>query len=146
VGPLFLLIAAGLVPWIVFLAQTLPRRAEAEHYRLAWVGFDIGMLAVIGGFGWLALRRSRWTEPLASCAATLLVVDAWFDVVTAASRSERVVAIGSAAIFELPLAVLCVWLAQNVERIRQRRVRGLWHRVFELEVRPHRGRAPKREG
>jgi hypothetical protein len=140
VGPLFLLLAAGLVPWIVFLAVTLPRRAEAAHYRLAWVGFDVGMLGVLAAFGWLAMRRSRWTQPLASCAATLLAVDAWFDVVTAASRHDLLMAVGSAVIFELPLAVLCVWLARNAEEIMRQRMSRLWDRVLELEGRLRLGR------
>lgn len=146
VGPLYLLLAAGLVPWIVFLAMTLPRRAEAEHYRIAWVGFDIGMLGVLGAFGFLALRRSRWTQPLATCAATLLIVDAWFDVVTAAGRADLLMAVGLAGVFELPLAMLCVWLAHNVERVRQRRVWRLWHRVTELEAWAHRARRHPRPG
>ena len=144
VGPLFLLLAAGLVPWVVFLAATLPRRAEAEHYRLAWVGFDLGMLAMLAALGWLAVQRSRWTESLASSAATLLVVDAWFDVVTANSRQDLIVAAASAAIFELPLAVVCVWLARNAERVRRRGVRKLGQRVVELELRLHRTLRPAR--
>jgi hypothetical protein len=135
VGPLFLTAAAGLVPWIIFLAVSLPRRAEAANYRLAWVGFDMGILGVLASLGWLAYRRSTWTEMLATCAATLLVVDAWFDVVTAAHQRERLLALAGAAIFELPLAGLCVWLARNAELVRRRGVRKLGSRVIELEER-----------
>lgn len=135
VGPLFLAAAAGLVPWIIFLALSLPRRAEAENYRLAWVGFDVGILGVLASLGWLAYRRSTLTEMLATCAATLLVVDAWFDVITAAHRSERLLALASALIFELPFAGLCVWLARNAELVRRRGMRKLGHRIIELEER-----------
>src|SRR6266568_1917110 len=121
VGPLFLLLVAGLLLWIVLLAVTLPRRAEAEHYRLAWVGFDLGMLGLFGACGCLAMRRSTSTQALATCAATLLGVDAWFDVLTTASKQDLLMAIGSAAIFEVPLALLCLWLARNVEQIQRRR-------------------------
>jgi hypothetical protein len=135
VGPLFLTAAAGLVPWIIFLAMSLPRRAEAANYRLAWVGFDVGILGVLTALGWLAYRRSTWTEMLAACAATLLVVDAWFDVITAPHPPERLLALASALIFELPFAGLCVWLARNAELVRRRGMRRLGSRVIELEER-----------
>jgi hypothetical protein len=135
VAPLFLTAAVGLVPWIVFLATSLPRRAEAVNYRLAWVGFDLAIVVVLGTLGLLAYRRSTWTELLATCAATLLVVDAWFDVVTAPHPSERLLAIVLAAVFELPFAGLCLWLARNAERVRRRGLRALGWRVVELEER-----------
>jgi hypothetical protein len=49
-------------------------------------------------------------------AATLLFVDAWFDVLTASSRSELGIAIVEAAVVELPIAVFCLLLARSVER------------------------------
>ena len=46
----------------------------------------------------------------------MLVCDAWFDIVTASSGVEQVTAAVSGALLELPLAVVCVWLARNAER------------------------------
>jgi hypothetical protein len=46
----------------------------------------------------------------------LLLVDAWFDVLTAATRSELVVALLEAAFVELPTAAVCILLARGVER------------------------------
>jgi hypothetical protein len=63
-----------------------------------------------------AWRRSPWLEGAATAAATLLLVDAWFDVLTASSRSELAIAIVEAAVVELPIAVLCLLLARSVER------------------------------
>jgi len=119
------LAAAGLVPWTAFLAVSLPHRAEAEHYRLAWVGFDAAMFAVVGALAWIAYRRSTWTELLASSAATLLLVDAWFDVVTSPSRAALIGALVSAAVLELPLAGACLWLARNAEQVRRCGIRRL---------------------
>jgi hypothetical protein len=142
VGPLFLTAAGCLVPWVVFLAMALPRRAVTVNYRLAWVGFDLALAAVLSALGWLAYKRSTWTELLAMCAATLLVVDAWFDIVTASETPVRVLAIGLAAVFELPFAALCLWLARNAERVRRQGIRTLRWRVAELESRlPHRRRS-----
>jgi hypothetical protein len=57
-----------------------------------------------------------WFEGAATATATLLLVDAWFDVLTASTRTEFVLAIAEAAFVELPLAVLCLLLAHNAER------------------------------
>ncbi|MGI8881836.1 MAG: hypothetical protein ACR2KJ_15285 [Jatrophihabitans sp.] len=117
--------AAGLctvlfVPWIIYLAIQLPDRARTAHYQLMWVGFDIGMWAVLAGLAIAAIRRSTWTEPLAVCAATLLVTDAWFDIVTSDSRTELAAAVLSAALLELPAAAICWWTAHHAELIRRR--------------------------
>ncbi len=117
--------AAGLctvlfVPWIVYLAVQLPDRAHTSHYQLMWVGFDIGMWAVLAALATAAIRRSTWTEPLAVCAATLLVTDAWFDIVTSDSRSELAGAVLSAVLLELPAAAICWWTAHHAELIRRR--------------------------
>src|SRR5438552_2580342 len=32
-----------LIPWAVWLALRLPRRHIAEHYDIAWAGFDVGL-------------------------------------------------------------------------------------------------------
>ncbi len=47
---------------------------------------------------------------------TLLVCDAWFDILTSRGTSDIVQAILSALLVELPLAVLCFWIAMNVNR------------------------------
>jgi hypothetical protein len=143
VGPLFLTAAGCLVPWIVFLATALPRRAVTANYRLAWVGFDLGLVAVLTALGWLAYKRSTWTELLAMCAATLLVVDAWFDIVTAAEAPVRLLAILLAGLFEVPFAGLCLWLARNAERVRRQGIRTLRWRLAELESRAVHRRRPE---
>ena len=33
-----------LIPWIVYLAFTLPQNYVAQHWRVAWVGFDVLLL------------------------------------------------------------------------------------------------------
>jgi hypothetical protein len=42
----------------------------------------------------------------AAVATSLLVVDAWFDVLNAATNSDRIGAVSLAVLVELPLAVL----------------------------------------
>jgi hypothetical protein len=118
-----LAVAAGAVlflPWIVYLAIELPTRVRTSHYDLMWVGFDVAMWGVLVSLAVAAVRRSTWTEPLAVCAATFLVLDAWFDIITADSRGDLVGAVLSAAFIELPAAAVCAWIAHNAEVIRRR--------------------------
>jgi hypothetical protein len=79
-----------------------------------------------------AWRRSAWLESAAASAATLLFVDAWFDVLTSSTRDEFVVAVVEAVLVELPLAVVCLLLARNAER------RFLSRRPVESHVVEHR--------
>ena len=106
-------LAVLLVPWTFVLAYRLPARHTTQHWDLAWVGFDIALAAAIGATGLGIARCGPWAPSAAYVAATLLVCDAWFDNVLANGRSEQVEAGLEAALVELPLALLCVWLAHN---------------------------------
>jgi hypothetical protein len=127
VGPLFLTLAVVTVPWIALLWVRLPARDLAGHYRLAWVGFDILLAAALARTGWTAWRGRDHVELPAVASATLLVVDAWFDVTTASSRAAVGFALATALLVELPLAALCVWIAVNAERVRRERLRLALH-------------------
>src|SRR6266699_3503794 len=110
VVPLFTLAAIVLVPWVVFLARSLPSKHAAAHWDIAWAGFDVGLALLLLAVAVSAWRRSPWLEGTATAAAALLVVDAWFDIMTSSSRLELAVAIAEAALVELPLAALCYLL------------------------------------
>jgi hypothetical protein len=116
VVPLFGLAAVLLVPWIVLLVYLLPSAQQASHWDIAWAGFDVGLALVLSGVALAAWRRSPWLEGAATAAATLLFVDAWFDVLTSSTRLDLIVALVEAVFVELPLAVLCLLLARNAER------------------------------
>lgn len=116
VTPLFGLAALALVPWTVVLAKALPAAHRSAHWNVAWTGFDVALTLLLLAVAVGARRRSPWLEGAASASAALLFVDAWFDVLTAATRTEQVAAVAEAALVELPLAVLCVLLARRVER------------------------------
>jgi hypothetical protein len=112
VAPAFLVFAAGLLPWIAWLFTTLPDEATAAHWRLAWGGFDVGLASALGATGILIVRRSRLTQVAATVAATMLVCDAWFDVLTSRGTTNVVVAAVLAAVVELPLALFCFWIVR----------------------------------
>jgi hypothetical protein len=116
IGVLFAAAAFILVPWIVFLVRDLPSDHRSAHWDVAWGGFDVALALLLVGVAVAAWRRSPWLEGAATAAAALLFVDAWFDILTSSSRSELIMAIIEAALVELPIAVLCVFLARSVER------------------------------
>ena len=120
--PGYVLVACGvaLVPWLVVLAVGLPTTATASHWALAWVGLDsmeaLGLIAT----GVLTLRRDQRRPVVAAATAMLLVVDAWFDVTTAAAGSDFGSALAMALGAELPLALICAALALRPPRTHPR--------------------------
>jgi len=116
VAPLFAVLGIGLVPWTVWIAYELPQRHLARHWDVAWGGFDAAMAGLLLATAFAAVRRSPWIQSTATAAATMLACDAWFDMATASRGSEEAMAIATAILIELPLAVLCLWVARNVEQ------------------------------
>ena len=110
---LYLGVAALLIPWDVYLAVTLPTHSVAHHYRLAWAGFDLLLIMVLARIGWLAARRNPHVVLTAAAGATMLCIDAWFDVLTAAPGAEHTQAVLMALFLELPGAYLCGTLARR---------------------------------
>jgi hypothetical protein len=116
VAPLFAFLGFCLVPWTVWIAYELPQRHLARHWDIAWGGFDAAMAGLLIATAVAAWRRSPWIQSSATAAATMLVCDAWFDIATANQGAEQVMAVTTALLLELPVAVLCLWVARNAER------------------------------
>ena len=114
VAQLLALAAAFLVPWTLWLTFSLPSRHVTDHYDLAWVGFDVGLATAFAATAWAAFRRLQWLAPLAAATGTMLICDAWFDIVTSRGTGEVVEAALEAAFGELPLAALCAYIAYDV--------------------------------
>jgi hypothetical protein len=106
---LALTIAAPLVllPWIVYLAMSLPDHYVARNWAAAWVGFDIFLLAMFALTAVFGLLRRQLLLLTGFGTGLLLLCDAWFDVMTAAP-DDRPAAITSALLVELPVAVLLI--------------------------------------
>jgi hypothetical protein len=116
VALLLALAALFLVPWTLWLTFTLPSRHVTDRYDLAWVGFDVALAAAFAATAWAGLYRLRWLVPLAAVTGTMLLCDAWFDIVTSSSGGEMVEAALEAAFGELPLAALCAYIVVDAER------------------------------
>ena len=112
VAIVFLAVGVGLIPWSIILSVTLPSRTVADHWDLAWVGFDLVLATLMVATAVALLKRRPWGPSLAAATGALLVADAWFDVVTAHTANERWLAIFLAVFVELPLATICFVLAR----------------------------------
>jgi hypothetical protein len=109
-------VAVLLVPWAIYLFVALPPDYTANHWWLAWGGFDIALILVLVGTAVAIWRRSAYAEMAATIAGTLLVCDVWFDVLTSQGTRDVVQAVVAALLVELPLAALCFWMASNLVR------------------------------
>ncbi len=114
--------SAFLVPWILILYRTQPPRGVEHHLRLLWTGLDTLELLGLLSTGVGLLRRSRNTVIAAVFSATLLVADAWFNVI-ATKGHARAAAVGMAFLAELPLAALCFMVAHKMLRVSTSRYR-----------------------
>jgi hypothetical protein len=108
-------VAVGLVPWTLYLTYALPSRHVTHDWKIAWAGFDTALAAALVATAVGVLVSGAWVEATAAVSTTLLVTDAWFDIVLADGGSERHEAIVLAVVAELPLALFCLWIALNVE-------------------------------
>ena len=114
-GRAFFAAAAVAVPWTVYLGLTLPRHYTAHHYWLAWVGFNVALIVALAITGRSLVRGDASQHRTATVAATMLVVDAWFDVLNAATRTDVLAAVVMALLVELPLAYVC-WRIAPIRR------------------------------
>jgi len=111
---LLLLTVVALVPWTLWLFVNLPRRHVVHHWDLAWTGFDVVLAITLGIAAYGVARRPRIVPTAATVGGTLLVCDAWFDTTTAGDDAQLWVALLLAFGVEIPLALLCVWIARRL--------------------------------
>lgn len=121
IGPAFGIAAALMLPWLAVLATSLPASAHARHWSAAWIGFDVLLAAGLATTGWYAWRGNRAVILTGTATATLLVADAWFDVLTSAPGPDLLEAIVLAIGCELPVAACCLALAITTYRARRDR-------------------------
>lgn len=109
-----------LIPWTIFLAYKLPPTNQANHWDIVWTGFDAFLIIVFALTAWLAFKKSSWTALTATVLGTLLLMDAWFDVLTSRPGKPQHAAIAD-SILEVFLAVLSYMLAHRIFNETRRR-------------------------
>jgi hypothetical protein len=122
----------AMIPWIAYLALTLPENYVAHNWPLTWVGFDLLMVmfmvatAAFGYFRRQVLMFSAFTS------GVLLICDAWFDLMTA-GPDDRWLSIITALGIEVPLAIFLITGAHRILRLTMMRLwlldpaMRLWH-------------------
>lgn len=123
-----------LVPWTVYLGYTLPTTFDTGQWKLAWVGFDAGLVGCFAAATWLGWRRHRAAVPMLAATAALLCCDAWFDVVLDWAGPDRWTSVAMALGAELPIAGLLLWRARTL--LVGPRPRALTLRDIEVRTNP----------
>jgi hypothetical protein len=106
-----------LVVWIIVLVLTLHRSFHAQHWKGAWVGFDLILLLAFAATGWAFWRGRQMVIACLLVTGTLLCCDAWFDVVLDLGSSGVWLSVASAVLVELPMAFLMFNAARRLIRL-----------------------------
>ena len=104
--------AVAFVPLIVLAALGAPSSHAAHHLELMWTGLDVFELLAMALTGWCLWRRHPNLAVAAALTGTLMLCDAWYDVVTTAGRAEGTSV--ALACLEITLAVLSFAVARTV--------------------------------
>lgn len=126
----------ALIPWMVYLGLTLPDDYQARNWSAAWIGFDIALVLMMATCAYLGWRRRVALILPAFGTGMLLLVDAWFDIITA-EPDDLWTSIGTALLGEIPLALL-----QISGSIMMLRYLILAHPLKDPVVSPLRARLP----
>src|SRR5271156_4561234 len=108
--------AVGLIPWMIYLAFTLPENYVAHKWPATWIGFDcvlITFMVATAVLGWL--RRELVILP-GFTTGVLLICDAWFDIMTA-GPGQMWMPVLTAALLNLPLAAIMIAGAVRIIRL-----------------------------
>jgi hypothetical protein len=110
----FLIGGLALIPWTFFLVFSLPPKYDADHWRLLWTGFDASLIAVLLLAAWAAWYRRQILAAIAIVAGTLLLCDAWFDMVTSFGHRDEWLTLLTGFGVEVPLGVFFFWLSRRI--------------------------------
>jgi hypothetical protein len=110
VGKTYVALSFLTIPWTFFLDSALPTSHVFHHWDIAWTGLDVALICMLLITGILAKRKSLWIIVTAATTGALLIIDAWFDVVSSAGGKHFWAALIMAAVVELPLAFLSYFL------------------------------------
>jgi hypothetical protein len=108
--------AVTLIPWLVYMAITLPSTYIAQNWPVTWVGFDTLLIGFMAATAVLGLLRRQLLLLTAFTTGVLLICDAWFDVMTAGPDTVWL-SVATAVLAELPLAAIMISGAVRVVRL-----------------------------
>lgn len=106
--------AVVLVPWTVIIFGSLKNRALAEHWRLVWGGFDCFLVLAFALTAYRLITRSPRGAIAATATGTMLLIDAWFDVLTARGTKNFLTSLTMAVFAEIPCAIISFYVARRI--------------------------------
>lgn len=107
---LLALASVCLILWTIYLGWRLPKAYDTPHWNLAWVGLDTMEIIALVLTTWAAYRRRAVLVFFATAAATMMILDAWFDVTTARA-GDIGQSILEALAGEIPAAICLILMA-----------------------------------
>jgi hypothetical protein len=113
---LFAAAGLGMIPWTIWLAASLNPDHRTGNWDVAWSVFDFALAFMFCATAVSAWRRSPAVGVFAGATGTLLVTDAWFDVILESHADELRFSIFLAVVAELPAALVCFWIAYRTEK------------------------------
>jgi hypothetical protein len=127
----------AMIPWLVYLALTLPENYVAHNWPLTWIGFDILLVGFMLATAVLGYLRRQLLMLTAFTSGVLLICDAWFDLMTAGPRDIGL-SVFTGLVIEVPLAIFLITGAQRIARITMMR---LWRldpgmRIWQVPLFP----------
>ena len=103
------ILALALVPYLAVELTVVPQIQTAHRLQLAWAGLDMFEVLALAATGFALHRRPATAAIPATITGTLLICDAWINIIPSAGPAlyEAI----AMAFIELPLAGLSFWIA-----------------------------------
>ena len=116
VAALYGVLAVVTIPWAIYLGLTLPTRYSSRHWDISWVGLDVAIVLLLILNAIYSYLESKWLVMSATATTALLLVDGWFDVMSAHAGKPLAGALSMALLVEFPLALLTFRVALKLVR------------------------------
>jgi hypothetical protein len=104
---LYLVCAAGLIPWIVVLYRTQVPHAKAHQVHLLAAGLLLAAMASLLVTAWLSLRDPALAVIAGSFAGTVTFISVWFRSLTRAANSGMTQSTPLFIVLVLAVIVVC---------------------------------------
>ena len=105
--------AVILIPWDVLMFSVPQVVNVPKHWVLVWGGFDCFLILGFAVTAFRLITRSPRGAVTAAMTGTMLLIDAWFDVLTT-HRGGQLVSILMAVFAEIPCALICFYVSRRI--------------------------------
>jgi hypothetical protein len=108
--------AVVLIPWDVLMFSVPQVVNVPKHWVLVWGGFDCFLILGFAVTAFRLMTRSPKGAVTAAMTGTMLLIDAWFDVLTT-HRGGQTVSILMAVFAEIPCALICFYVSRRIVKL-----------------------------